>query len=386
MSGKSQLTVIDLFSGCGGMSWGLHKAGFKVLAGIDHWAPAVRTFQYNHPDALAIEADLTQFPAAKLMSDLQLKSGELDCLIGGPPCQGFSKNVRAADRFLLDPRNQLFREFLAYVEVFLPKTIVMENVAELYNAYDGTVRDEVISTLENWGYSVDVRVIYMPDYGVPQRRRRCVFFGSTTGVSPQFPNPTHGPQSYNDLFSRVDEYLSAWDAISDLPILQNGEGHEPMPYDQPANNAFQEFMRRDSSELFDHITRKLNEKQFSRVLSIGPGQGLKDLPVHLQTKGGYSGAYGRLDFSMIAPTITRWVFHPGSGRYCHPREERLITIREAARVQSFTDDYRFTGTYIEKSGQVGNAVPPMLMYRMADSIKACCANSESIIFPEEVPV
>jgi DNA (cytosine-5)-methyltransferase 1 len=116
----------------------------------------------------------------------------------------------------------------------------------------------------------------------------------------------------------------------------------------------------------------LNQKQFSRIASIGPGEGMRELPDELRPAAGYSGAYGRLDFEMVAPTITRWVFHPGSGRFCHPREPRLLTIREAARLQSFTDDFRFTGTYIEKAHQVGNAVPPLLMRALAPAIQACC--------------
>ena len=130
-------------------------------------------------------------------------------------------------------------------------------------------------------------------------------------------------------------------------------------------------MRKDADALYDHITRKLRETQFARISSLDAGQGIKDLPKKLRPKSGYSGAYGRLDFEMIAPTITRWVFHPGSGRYCHPREVRLLTIREAARIQSFSDDFRFTGTYIEKSHQIGNAVPPLFMQNMATNIRVC---------------
>ena len=145
-----------------------------------------------------------------------------------------------------------------------------------------------------------------------------------------------------------------------------------MDYDAPPQNEYQELMRQRSEALRDHVTRTLNEKQFARIASIGPGEGMRELPTELRPAAGYSGAYGRLDFEMLAPTITRWVFHPGSGRFCHPREPRLLTIREAARLQSFTDDFRFTGTYIEKAHQVGNAVPPLLMRAMADAIAACC--------------
>lgn len=364
-------TAIDLFSGCGGMSWGLHKSGFNVLAGIDNWDRALETFQFNHPTARTIEADLAELDPTAVMSMLELERGALDCLIGGPPCQGFSKNVPAAYRFLKDPRNQLFRDFLRFVEALLPKVVVMENVAEIYRAYDGAVRIEILKNLQQLGYEIAVAVLYAPDYGVPQRRRRCFFFASRTGVKPVLPPPTFGPKGVNTLFGSIKPYRSAWSAISDLPVLENGGGDEPMKYNHQPRNEFQEEMREKAMILYDHITRELNEKQFSRISSLGPGQGIKDLPEKLRPKSGYSGAYGRLDFEMIAPTITRWVFHPGSGRYCHPSEVRLLTIREAARLQSFSDDFRFTGTYIEKSHQVGNAVPPLIMQSMATNIKVC---------------
>jgi DNA (cytosine-5)-methyltransferase 1 len=364
-------TVVDLFCGSGGMSWGLHKAGFKILCGIDQWRRALDTFQLNHREAHTIEADLTDLNPQSIMRSLDLEPGELDCLIGGPPCQGFSKNVPAAYRFLHDVRNQLFRDFLRFVESTLPKVIVMENVAEIYNAYQGAVRQEIIEQLEQLDYEVDVGVLFAPDYGVPQRRRRCFFFASRTGIFPLLPPPTFGETEISTLFGEVSRYWSAWSAISDLPILENGAGCEPMDYDQEPINAYQAQMRGHSKVLYDHVTRKLNRKQYTRIASLKPGQGIKDLPEAIRPKSGYSGAYGRLDFDMAAPTITRWFFHPGSGRFCHPREVRLLTIREGARLQSFSDDFRFTGTYIEKSHQVGNAVPPLIMQNMATNIKVC---------------
>jgi DNA (cytosine-5)-methyltransferase 1 len=370
-----QLTVIDLFSGCGGISYGLYKAGFKILAGIDKWEAALKTFQINHKDALTICTDLTQFRPQKLMKQLGFNRGDLDCLVGGPPCQGFSKNVPAAYRFLEDSRNLLFRNYLNWVKELYPKVVLMENVAPIYNAYDGAVRDEIIETLEKLGYKAKVKTLWAHDYGVPQRRQRCFFFASRTGISPSFPEPTFGKEVENSLFEIKQQHRSAWSAISDLPVLQNGEGYEPMPYDMPPQNNYQKIMREKSDILWDHITRQLKDKQFARISSLGAGQGIKDLPPEIRPKAGYSGAYGRLDFEMVAPTITRWVFHPGSGRFCHPREVRLITIREAARIQSFSDEFRFMGTYIEKSHQIGNAVPPLLMCVFAKHIRACLTDS-----------
>jgi DNA (cytosine-5)-methyltransferase 1 len=346
------------------------------MAAVDAWGIALKTFKHNHPESLVYNGDIRTIPPSKVMADLGMKRGDLDVIIGGPPCQGFSKNVVAANRFLGDERNQLFNEYLHYVEAFFPKVLVMENVAEIYNAYDGVVRTEIVERLEKMGYEVDVKVMFAPEYGVPQRRRRCIFFGSRTGIAPTFPDATHGEDDVQTLFEAKKQYVSAWNAISDLPLLQNGEGEEVMAYTDPVTNDFQKFMRKDSKDLYNHKTRELKGTQLERVQALEAGQGIKDLPDHLRPKGGYSGAYGRLDFKKVAPTITRWVFHPGSGRYCHPREARLLTTREAARLQSFTDDFHFLGTFIEKAHQIGNAVPSLLMYSMAPNIIKCVATAK----------
>lgn len=357
--------VIDIFSGCGGMSWGLHKAGFEIICGIDNWEPAINTFQHNHPEAKTYLGDIREYDPAKVRAELNLEKGELDCIIGGPPCQGFSKNVPSAYRFLEDPRNQLYKDYIRFVEEFLPKVVVIENVAEIYNAFNGEVRTQIISRLEALGYQVEVKVLFAPDYGVPQRRSRCFFIGSRTGVKPYFPEPTHRKTDNADIFDQRPLYVSAWEAINDLPELENGEGALVMDYDKAPSNEFQQFMRKDADKLHDHITRELKGVQLERMRSISAGQGIKDLPPEIRPKGGYSGAYGRLDFVNVAQTITRWCFHPGSGRYGHPKTARLITMREAARLQCFTDDFVFTGTYTEKAAQIGNAVPSLFMYNIA---------------------
>lgn len=369
-------TLVDIFCGCGGMSWGLHKAGFRTLAGVDNNAIALKTFEHNHQDAKAYLGDITQLKAETVMYDLGIAAGSLDCLVGGPPCQGFSKNVPAAYRFLDDPRNLLFRDYLGYVDALRPKTIIMENVAPIYKAYEGAVRQEIVNRLNEMGYKVTVKVVWAHKHGIPQKRQRCFFFATNTGVSPTFPREGFSDESSPGIFSDVKNYRSAWSAISDLPVLQHGEGKEPLPYPGKPHNEYQALLRQDSEEVYDHIARKMKPKQFKRVSSLGAGEGMKDLPKHLQPKSGYSGAYGRLDFDSVAPTITRWVFHSGSGRFCHPKEPRLITMREAARIQSFSDDFKFIGTYIEKAHQIGNAVPPLLMTQFAKNIKACLVYQE----------
>lgn len=170
--------------------------------------------------------------------------------------------------------------------------------------------------------------------------------------------------------------IAGWDAISDLPVVNQGEGYDGMPYTGEATNDYQQHMRKGSDSLYNHIANVMRPVQTARLASIGPGQGLKDMPPELQVKGGYSGAYGRLDYTSVAPTITRWVFHIGSGRFAHPKEVRGLTMREAARIQSFSDDFHFMGNRNEQAGQIGNAVPPYFMEQLADNIRAALEGKE----------
>ena len=352
MDMDTKYNVLDLFCGCGGMSWGLHKKGFNIVAGVDVWDVALKTYAHNHPESITFNQDISHVDPQYILDRIPNK--QIDVIIGGPPCQGFSKNTPASWRFLEDPRNQLYKSYLHFVDVIRPKVVIIENVAEIYNAYNGVVRNEIIDTLTRWGYTIEVKIIDMSHYGVPQKRRRCFFFASREGV-PSFPEER-------------ETIVTAWDAISDLPVVNQGEGFDGMQYTLEANTPYQVHMRKDSNNVWNHIGRKMKPIQSARIASIGPGQGLKDMPPELQVKGGYSGAYGRLDYVSVAPTITRWVFHIGSGRYAHPRETRGLTMREAARIQSFSDDFVFLGSATEQAGQIGNAVPPLFMEQLADNI------------------
>ncbi len=349
-----QYNVLDLFCGCGGMSWGLAKKGFNIVAGFDIWDIALQTYQHNHKNAKAVHLDITDADPSEILRNIGIEPSSIDVIVGGPPCQGFSKNTPASWRFLEDSRNQLYKAYLRFVSVIKPKVVIIENVAEIYNAFNGVVREEIISTLKAWGYKVNVKIINMSHYGIPQKRRRCFFFASRVGI-PSFPKESK-------------KVLAGWDAISDLPVINQGEGYDGMEYSSAPLNEYQRHLRTGSYSLYNHIANVMKPTQTARIASIGPGQGLKDMPLDLQVKGGYSGAYGRLDYTSVAATITRWVFHVGSGRFAHPREVRGLTMREAARIQSFSDDFHFLGSRNEQAGQIGNAVPPLFMEQLADNI------------------
>ncbi|MDX2077641.1 MAG: DNA cytosine methyltransferase [bacterium] len=358
------MNVLDLFCGCGGMSWGLHQTGFTILCGIDNDAIALKTFKRNHPDAIALHDNLALLSPEACLSKMNLLPDKIDCIIGGPPCQGFSKNVPRSQRFLDDNRNLLVRRFLEFVKVIRPTLVLMENVAEIVNAFDGAFTNEILSELRILGYDCDVKILDAVDYGIPQHRKRAFFFGSLS-KKVEFPYPTHFP---NDkilpLFvNNTMNYISVWDAIGDLPSLTDKEGTDS--YNQQPVTPYQKQMRQNIHRLHNHVARPLTPKQLERLSSLAPGEGAKMLPEQLRPKSYYSGAYGRLTKDMVARTLTRWLFHPGSGRYGHPVDIRTITIREAARLQSFSDDFIFEGSFTQASSQIGNSVPPLFMRAFA---------------------
>jgi len=369
MKRTGPVTGVDLFSGCGGISAGLVHAGFEMVAGLDCWSDALKTYSKNFPNSKAIEADVAALEPREFMRAVSLRKGELFLLAGGPPCQGFSKNVPRSKRYLEDPRNLLVNSFLDYAEALRPHVVLMENVAEFKNGFDQAYTEEIEDRLGGLGYSVAHAVLAAHEYGVPQRRRRAFFIATRSGIKQPFPLPTHGDPAKAPSLFPVSPFVSVWDAIGDLPSLRHGESYENRPYSVSAFSAFQLRARQSSDVIVNHVARKLQSTQFDRLASILPGQGIKHLPDHLRPKGGYSGAYGRLTKEMVAPTITRWVFHPGSGRYGHPVDIRTITMREAARLQGFFDDFTFVGTYISQAHQIGNAVPPMLAQAIGEHLR-----------------
>ena len=364
----NKYNAIDLFCGCGGISAGLKNAGFNIITGVDIEPKYMTTFSHNFPESKTLKLDLSKIDALDFLNIINLKPEDLLLLAGGPPCQGFSKNVPKKYRYLDDTNNQLIRIFIDYAKVIKPHLILMENVAEMKNGFKQAYTDEIISNLESEGYEVNYAVLNAADYGVPQRRKRAFFIANRHGKKINFPIPTHmqknKPDKQNVLFE-TKEHLTVWESIGDLPSLNHGEGEELSYYACKPFNNYQSSMRNGQKKVTNHISRKLQPKQYERISYLKPGEGHKDLPKDLQVKGGYSGAYGRLTKDMIAPTITRWVFHPGSGRWGHPVDLRTLTVREVARLQSFSDSFNFIGSYNQQCGQLGNAVPPILVQKIA---------------------
>ncbi len=361
------MKALDLFCGCGGIATGLEMAGFQVTAGVDIESKYLSSFRNNFGEDRGLNLDLSKMPPADFMKLVGLQPGELTLLAGGPPCQGFSKNVPRKQRLADSENNQLIKTFLDYCHVLAPKMILMENVAEMKNGFDKAYSDALVEGLEKGGYIVTEAVLNAAEYGIPQRRRRAFFLANRIGTRFSVPAPTHHRDARGSLFSN-NGHVTVWEAIGDLPSLTPGETPATVNYTLPPQNSFQEMMRGGLSSVTNHHARFLQPTQLARLASLLPGQGHKDLPEHLRVKSGYSGAYGRLTKEMIAPTITRWVFHPGSGRWGHPVDIRVLSIREVARIQGFPDWFKFVGTYNDQAGQLGNAVPPLLVKCIAESM------------------
>ena len=303
------------------------------------------------------------------MAALGLEPGELDLLAGGPPCQGFSKNVPRKFRHMDDTNNLLVRTFLDYCETMEPKLILMENVAEMRNGFSREFSHEIMTRLCDAGYVVTDMVLNAAEHGIPQIRRRAFFLAIRGTIPLQEPLATHCQSSSQFSLFNEPSFVTVWDAIGDLPSIRHGEGTDPCEYACDPFSDYQKRMRNSSGMVSNHVARLLRPTQFARLAAIQPGQGYKDLPDELKVRSGYSGAYGRLTKDMVARTITRWVFHPGSGRWGHPVDTRTLTIREAARIQGFNDDYEFVGSFLQQAGQIGNAVPPLLIQQIGVSIR-----------------
>ena len=386
---NSTLTMIDLFSGAGGLSTGLREAGFKSLYANEIKKSYSQTYGLNHPSAWVDQRDIRVVDAKLVREHLGIGKGYLDLISGGPPCQGFSVNapVRSAD----DARNHLFREYLRFVDEFMPRAVLIENVPGLVSFEDGQTLQTILKELNRHGYNSDVRILYAPHYGVPQTRWRTIIIGLRDGcnVADAFPRPVHEAPLRVNFTSNFEgrnivslpqktelpRYISVFDAIDDLPVLGNGEvGDIIKIYRSPPVNAFQRAMRFGSEGVCNHEAARLGKINLERLSHIPPGGNWTDIPKELLPEGmqrasrsDHTKRYGRVAPDGLASTILTKC-DPHWGAYFHYNQDRAFTVREAARLQTFPDAYRFTGSRVEQYEQVGNAVPPVLAAAIGHSL------------------
>jgi len=380
------LKTIDLFCGAGGITEGFKQAGYTSLYGNDFMQEAIETFHLNHPAAIHDGQSIEDVDAEELRKRLGLQPGDLDVLVGGPPCQGFS--INAPERFLDDPRNKLFRHYERFLEEFQPKAFLFENVPGLMSLGDGKVYRQIIKVFSDLGYKVTSKVLFAAHYGVPQERWRLILLGGKTSEI-RHPEPTHYAvgranfraggtmtfvQSDEDRV-RLQPAVTVLEAIGDLPRLQMGEGSEVISYDQPPNSEYSRLMRSTDNTTYHHYAAKLSKQNIERMKHVAPGGSWRDIPHELLPKGmqrarksDHTKRYGRLRNDGMSGTVLTKC-DPHWGTVILPDQDRTLTVREAARFQSFPDSYRFVGSRVSQYVQVGNAVPVLLAKAIAERIR-----------------
>jgi DNA (cytosine-5)-methyltransferase 1 len=435
----SKYRVVDLFCGCGGLSRGLERTDrFRTILGVDIDEAALNTFASNHGSVrkrpstwLGDIRDLSLGHVWTLLGKHGITTrSELDCLVGGPPCEGFSRNkvytngggaddaadprasqpkeyreekywqtawqapseaakpgterrtVQAYNPFLDDPRNKLFRWFLELAEGLRPKLVLIENVRQILSHQNGIIASEIIERLETMGYVATSRVLNAAQFGVPQLRHRVFFVAVRKDLMSAhqdfaWPEATHRDSKEPDLFS-VQEglegdnglFVTVREAIGDLPpakperSVSGIERAALSAYPEAPLSTFRRFVRSRVAAPANHIYRTPSEQVMARVRAMRPGMKPHHLPKDLQTKKYYYNAYGRLEWDRPANTITKSFLYPGSGKFGHPGSDRIISYREAARLQSFDDDFTFHASSQESlADMIGSAVPPLLGLR-----------------------
>ena len=337
--------VLDLFCGCGGLSLGFEKAGYSISLGIDMWQEALLTYKKNHQNSKVLCANLSELVPLDIEKEY-LNDG-VDVIIGGPPCQGFSISGK---RDINDPRNKLYQSFVSFVEHFKPKIFVMENVPNLISMNNGKVKDSIIKEFENLGYSVVYKTLLASNFGVPQNRKRVFFVGLLNS-----PKPFQFPEGIDN-----HKKITSHDAIGDLPEYNVADGS---PYITEALCKYQKKIRQDSIGIFNHQITNHTEQTKNTIALVPDGGNYKDLPEELKGTRNVNIAWTRLNSKKPSFTIDT-----GHRHHFHYKFNRIPTVREAARIQSFPDNFIFCGSKTAQEKQVGNAVPPILAEALASEL------------------
>lgn len=342
--------AIDLFAGCGGLSKGFMDAGFDVIVGVDNDQAALDTFKLNHNGAAALNADLSK---QETFDEIKRIAGDrsIDVIIAGPPCQGFSLT---GPRNFDDKRNKLYLAVFEMVKQYNPKGFIIENVPGMATLYNGEIKDEILKRFKKLGYNVECKILCAADYGVPQIRKRLIFMGIRKDIGkPEFPEAVFSP----------DNYRTCRDALSDLPGLIDTLGSEESEYISEPLTDYQKHIRNGCTILHNHTATKHTQMVKDTIALVPEGGNYKDLPAGYGESRKFHEAWTRYDGNKPSRTIDT-----GHRNHFHYEYNRVPTVRENARLQSFPDDFVFTGTRTQQYRQVGNAVPPLLGYHLGTKL------------------
>ena len=345
------MDIIDLFCGAGGMSLGFERAGFHSVLAIDKWNDAIVTYNANREKQIGTTVDIHDFSNEQL--ETIKKDNDIRGIIGGPPCQGFSL---VGTRLTNDPRNSLYMEYVRFVSVIRPDFFVLENVPGLLSMENGKYRDDIIKRFSELGYNVNFETLKASDYGVPQKRERAIFVGIRNDLNTIF--------DFKAI--KKKKTVNVKEAISDLYGVVN-EVDESFELDTKPQSDYQKLMRKNSDDkIYNHLTKFPCEKVQKRMEFVPQGGNWRDVPPEMwdtQRTNRHSSAYRRLNEKDVSITIDT-----GHMNYFHPLYNRVPTVRESARIQSFPDDFVFVGNKTNQYLQVGNAVPPLMAQALASAI------------------
>lgn len=343
------MKIIDLFSGVGGLSLGFESAGFEIIASIDLWEDAIKTYNHNRIVKNGMTISIQEFNK-NYLKDI-ISKHKITGIIGGPPCQGFS-SARLSDRsknitLINEERNQLYIEFYNTVNQAMPEFFMMENVRGILNLDKGAFVKDILSRFGKLGYSVSYELLNASDYGVPQNRHRVFFVGLRNGKF-EFPE-------------KHKKEVCTFDALSDLPLDLN---KQPKKYIMKPQNEYQKLIRGKSVSVLNHEDTKHSDKTKEIISMIPDGGNIKSIPQKYWKIRKFNKAFQRMNSKLPSLTIDT-----GHRNYFHFSENRIPTVRESARIQSFPDSFEFLGSKTSQYKQVGNAVPPLLAYKLALKIK-----------------
>lgn len=334
----NKMSVLDLFCGAGGLSYGFKLAGYNIVGGVEWDKAAMETHSKNFQTKFEYCGDIKEIKDEEILKQFN----EVDIIIGGPPCQGFSAANRH-EKETDDPRNKLFFEYLRFVKLLKPKAFVIENVQQILTKDNGYAKNRILDITKEIGYDVSVDVLLASDYGVPQDRRRAFFVGIRSDLKRKFDFKS---------IEKVSKKYTVYDAIGDI-VYPN----------KNINNDFLTYVKDTNGILKNHNPKFPKEIVQKRMSFVPQGGNWTSVPKELwdtQRDNRHSSAYRRLDFNK--PSIT---IDTGHMNYFHPLENRIPTVRESARLQSFPDSFEFYGNQGEQYRQVGNAVPPLLARAIA---------------------
>lgn len=355
------MDVIDLFAGCGGLSSGFVKSGYVIKKAVEFDSDIARTYKMNHPKVEVIVDDIKNIDCSGIFHE-----GDADVIIGGPPCQGFSMaGARIREGFIDDPRNYLFKHYFNVVRTVKPKMFVMENVKGIATMQKGEIFKEILrifsdaDLLDGTPYHLYYRVVKGVDFGIPQKRERMIIMGTT---QPDVDFDSLWETTKEDIKKEYPHYfdsVTVRDAIGNLgKTTENGEIDPPRPATE-----YQKYLAGEGEKLKNHTQTKHSDVAVDRMNRVANGENFTALDEQINSV--HSGAYGRLCWDEKAPTITTRFDTPAGGRFIHPDENRTLSPREAARIQSFPDDFVFYGSRTSMCKQIGNAVPPKISYFLA---------------------